>query len=333
MAENNRNQVVNTFSGGMNSDADKSVLGKNQYIYAENFRLFGDSPNTIGSLENVSGNTLLSNYIGDIIPSGYYEIGYCNIRDELYIFATQNTSAGQTGYSRIIQVLFDSNGYPTSSTVIYNDQYSSDGSRLLWNNLPANRIKAVGRYESSTIKKIYFVDGYNPIRSINVAIVSSTTPVDKFDIIPNFNVSAPQFSSFGSGKLTSGKIQYAYQMYDLNGVETLFSPTSPLISISETSGQSGSNKTFKGSDLGKDTGKGIRISIQPSSGYNRIRVVSIKYNSLNSIPIISIIADQDISTNPTTTYFYDTGISNLGNYTFEEFAIVGRNVFIANEIE
>jgi hypothetical protein len=328
-----REQVTNTFSGGMNSDADKSVLGKNQYIYAENFRLFGDQPNTIGSLENVSGNTLLSNYIGNVIPTGYYEIGYCNIRDELYIFITQNTSVGQTGFSRIIRILFDSSGIPTSTNVVYDDQYSSDGSRLLWNNTAANRIKAVGRYESNTIKKIYFVDGYNPIRSINVATVSSTSPVNKFDIIPNFNVSSPQFSSFGSGKLTSGKIQYAYQMYDLNGGETLFSPNSSLISISETSGQTGSNKLFKGSDLGKDTGKGIRISIQPSSGFNRIRVISIKYNTLNSIPIISIIADQDISTNPSTTYFYDTGVSNLGGYTFEEIAIVGRNLFIASEIE
>ena len=331
-----KEQVVNTFSGGMNSDADKSVIGKNQYIYSENFRLFGDNPNTIGSLENVSGNTLLSNYSSNItswIPNGYYIVGYCNIRNELYIFATQNTAVGQTGYSRIVQILFDDSGYPSTSTIIYDDQYSSDGSRLLWNNTSANRIKAVGRYESSTIKKIYFVDGYNPIRSINVATISTTNPVNKFDLVPNFNVSSPQFSSFGSGKLTSGKIQYAYQMYDLNGGETLFSPASSLISISETSGQTGSNKTFKGSDISKDTSKGIRISIQPSSGFNRIRVVSIKYNSLNSIPIVSIIADQDININPITTYFYDTGISNLGSYTYEEFAIVGRNVFTASEIE
>jgi hypothetical protein len=336
MSTNSRYRVTNTFSGGMNSDADKSVIGKNQYLYAENFRLFGDLSNTVGSLENVSGNTIMSNYSSDIytcIPIGYYVIGYCNIRDELYLFATQNTSIGQTGYSRIVKVIFDSSGLPNSSTIVYNDQYSSDGSRLLWNNLPANRIKAVGRYESDTIKKIYFVDGYNPIRSINVATVSSTTPVNKFDIIPNFNISAPQFSSFGSGVLTSGKIQYAYQMYDLNGPETLFSPASSLISITETSGQTGSNKTFKGSDIGVNTGKGIRLSIYPSSGFNRIRVVSIKYNSLNSVPVINIIADQDITTTPSTTYFYDTGVSNLGSYTFEEFAIVGRSVFIASEIE
>jgi hypothetical protein len=331
--EGNRYQVTNTFSGGMNSDADKSILAKNQYLYSENFRLFGDGLNSVGSLECVTGNAILST-ISSVIPDGYWVVGHCNIRDELYLFITQNTALGQTGYSKILKIIFtaDGNGISTAS-VVYDDQLSSDSSRLLWNRLPQYRVKAVGRYESETIKKIYFADGLNPVRSINVATVSTTSPVNKFDLIPNFNISNPQFVSFGSGKLTAGKIQYAYQMYDLNGPETLFSPTSSLISISETSGQSGSNKTFKGSDLDENTGKGIRLSIFPPSGFSRIRVVSIKYNSLNAIPIVSIIADQDISTTPSTTYFYDTGISNLGSYTYEEIAIVGRNVFSAAEIE
>lgn len=336
MAENNRDQVMNTFSGGMNSDADKSIISKNQYIYSENFRLFGDNPNTIGSLENVSGNQYISDFISDIYnytPNGYYIAGYCNIRDELYLLVTQNTTLGQTGYSRIVQILFDTSGYPSSATTIYDDQFSSDESRLLWNNLPDYRIKAVGRYESNDIKKIYFVDGYNIFRSINVASVSPTSPVSKFDVIPNFNLSTPQFVQFGSGSLTSGKIQYAYQMYDLHGGETLFSPASVLISVSSTSGQSGSNKSFKGSDIGVNTGKGIRISIQPPSSYNRIRVVSIKYNSINSIPVIKIIADQDISINPGIIYFYDSGETVLGEYTYEQFAIIGRGVFSASEIE
>jgi len=330
---NNRYQATNTFSGGMNSDADKSLVGKNQYLYAENFRLFGDSANSIGSLENVIGNTELTT-LNSYIPSGYYICGSGNIRDDLYLCVTQNTSAGQTGYSKVLKVVFNSTGTAVSSvTTVYNDQFSIDGSRLKWNNLPAYRVKIVGRYESATIQKLYFVDGYNPVRSMNVVSVSSTSPVNKFDLIPNFNISAPAFSSFGTGVLTSGRIQYAYQMYDLNGAETLFSPTSSLISISTFSGQTGSNKTFKGSDVDINTNKGIRISILPPSGFSRIRVVSIKYRSLNSVPVISIIADQNISTTPSTTYFYDTGVSNLGSYTYEEFAVVGRGVFIGSEIE
>lgn len=333
MAVSNRYQATNVFSGGMNSDADKSVLSNNQFVYSENFRLFGDSLNSVGALEVISGTTALSS-LNTVIGSGYYVVGSCSIRDEVYIAITQNTAAGQTGTSKLIKCTLSSDGKDLSTpTVIYNDSLSSDGSRLLWNNLPQYRLKMVGRYESDTIKKIYFVDAYNIFRCINTVTVSSTSPVNKFDVIPNFNLSAPVFRAFGSGRLTSGKIQYAYQMYDLNGAETLFSPASPLISISSTSGQSGSNKTFKGSDVDVNTGKGISFSIYPPSGFTRIRIVSIKYDSLSDIPTISIVADQNIGTSPGTTYFYDTGVSNLGSYTYEEFALVGRNVFVGSEIE
>ncbi len=328
----NRYQSTNNFSAGMNSDVDKSILAKNQYLYSENFRLFGNSGNTVGSLENVIGNTILT----DIIPSGYGIAGYCNIRDELYLFITQNTSPSQSGYSQILKVTII-NGAVSSYYPWFQDEFTLDGSRLhLAYGDQTYQVKAVGRYESPTIKKIYWVDGYNPVRSMDVTTgydPISTPSVTKFDIIPDFNLSEPVFNSWGTGKLTSGKIQYAYQMYDLYGSETLFSTACPLISISETSGQTGSNKSFKGSDIDVDTGKGIRISILPPSGFNRIRVISIKYNSINSIPIISIVADQSISSTPTTTYFYDTGNSNLGSYTYEEFAIVGKVLVTASEIE
>lgn len=328
MAENNRYIVTNSFSGGMNSDADKSVMPNNQYLYAENFRIFNDSTNTVGSLENILGNKILT----AAISTGYYPVGACSIRDDLYICTTQNTHPTDGGYSELIKVVFASDGESiASSTIVYQDQHSSDGSLLNWST--DYKIKIIGRYESDTVKKIYFVDGYNTFRSMNVVNVAEGTPVNKFDVIPNFALSAPVFSQFVSGGLTSGKVQYAYQMYNLYGAETLFSPTSPLIPISETSGQTGSNKTFKGSDLGENTGKGIRFSITPPAGFDRIRVVSIKYNSLNAIPVINIIVDQDISTNPVTTYFYDFGTTSLGTYTYEEFAVVGREVFIASEIE
>jgi hypothetical protein len=328
MAETNRYQVINTFSGGMNTDADKSVIPKNQYLYAENYRIFGDSTNTVGSLENILGNTLLTS----VITPGYYPIGYCNIRDELYICTTQNQHPTDGLYSELIKVIFTADGESISShTHIYNDQYSSDGSRLNWSR--DYLIKAIGRYESDTIKKIYFVDGYNIFRSMNVVSISTTSPVNKFDVIPNFNLSSPVFDRFVSGRLTSGKIQYAYQMYNLYGAETLFSPVSQLIPISETSGQTGSNKTFKGSEIDENTGKGIRFSIFPPTGFDRIRIVSIKYNSINSIPVIKIIVDQNISTNPITTYFYDFGTTALGEYTYEEFAVIGREVFVASELE
>lgn len=313
---------VNTFSKGMNMDIDKSIVSKDQYLYAENFRLVTDQGQSSGTLENIVGNTLLTANI----PSYFRIVGYCNIRDELYLFLT-SPSAGQNA---IYKIIFNSDKTAvTSSTQIYNDSGSTEKLGFISNNL----IKAVGRYESSTVKKLYWVDGINNIRFANVGQTISGLPVNKFDIIPNFSPGNISFQSFGSGNLTAGKVQYAYQLYDLYGSETLFSQPSSLISVSGTSGQTGSNKTFKGSNKDENTGKSVKIAITPQSGFNRIRVVSIKYDTINSLPKINIVADQSIPTNTVTMYFNDIGSDYLGEYTYEEFAIVGRNIFSASEIE
>jgi hypothetical protein len=323
-------QSINNFSKGMNLDIDKSILGKDQYLYAENVRLFTESGNTSGALENITGNTLLSD--PSSLPTGYKLCGYCTIRDELYLFMTYNDEDITDQSSIIVKCIFNTDGTDfISKEIIYNDDASTDSSRLNFNS--QYKIKAIGRYESDTIKKIYWVDGHNYIRFANVANSLVGQPANKFDIIPNFNLTSPNFVEFGSGVMTAGKVQYAYQMYDINGGETLFSPTSGLISVSATSGQSGSNKKFKGTDKGTNTGKGIRLSILPPSGFSRIRVVAIKYDTINGIPTINIVADQSILSNPTTNYFYDNGTDYLGSYTYEEFSVVGNTIFSAKEIE
>ncbi len=326
-------QTINTFTKGMNTDIDYSMLGKDQYLYSENFRLITETINNTGSLENILGNKQLSSIVS--YTFGFYICGYCTIRNELYLFITNNINNNPTGgRSKIVKILFNATGTDISSiSIIYDDESSLDGSRLELSFL--NKIKAIGRYESDSIKKIYWVDGHNNIRFANVANDISTYPANKFDIISNYNASQLlSFSEFVSGSLTSGRVQYAYQLYDVNGGETLFSQPSPLISISSTSGQTGSNKTFKGSDIGVNTGKGIKLSFTPSTiGYSRIRVVSIKYDSLNSVPSINIIADQTISDSSSAVYFYDYGINYLGSYTYEEYAIVGNLIFSASEIE
>lgn len=324
-------QVTNTFSKGMNSDTDKSLISKDQYLYSENFRLYTETGNTAGALENIAGNTLLTDSLG--LSSSYKVCGYCYIRDELYVFRTTNTSTTPSGGTSIItKHVFNTAGTDiSSSSIIYSDSIYTN--KLNFSS--ANKIKAVGRYESDTVKKLYWVDGYNVVRFANVGDTISTLDPNKFDIVNNFLLSTPTFIEFGTGSLTAGKVQYAYQMYDKYGSETLFSPATNLISVSASSGMTGSNKTFKGSDKGTNTGKGIKLSITPPIGFDLIRVVSIMYTALNATPTITIIAEQEISDSSTssTIYFYDAGTSALGTYTLEEFSIVGVNIFIANEIE
>lgn len=324
-------QTINTFSKGMNLDADKSMISKEQYLYSENMRLYTESGNTAGALENITGNSLLTDSLG--LDTSYKVCGYGTIRNELYVFYTTNTSTAPSGgTSIIVKCTLNTDGTDfTSSSIVYTD--SPFTNKLNFSS--ANKMKVVGRYESDTIKKLYWVDGYNVVRFANVGKTITSLDPNKFDIINNFIFTTPTFVEFGTGSLYAGKIQYAYQMYDKHGSETLFSPATNLISVSASSGMTGSNKKFKGTDKGTTTGKGIKISITPPTGFDMIRVVSIMYTTLNATPVITIISEEVIADSTTSTlmYFYDAGMSTLGTYTYDEFAVIGKNIFTASEIE
>ena len=52
-------EAVNTFSGGMNADLDKSIIKSNQYRYAENIRVSVDENGTFGSISPVEDQELI----------------------------------------------------------------------------------------------------------------------------------------------------------------------------------------------------------------------------------------------------------------------------------
>src|SRR5208337_5215095 len=83
-----KKQAVNSFLKGMDKDIDLSLMSKESYIDAHNFRLVTSTGNTSMSLETVDGNVLIQQ-----VPSGYYIVGYCNVRNILVVFITNNTNS------------------------------------------------------------------------------------------------------------------------------------------------------------------------------------------------------------------------------------------------
>jgi hypothetical protein len=318
--ESSAGKAINTFTKGMNKDTDYSIIPKEAYLDASNFHLITNKGNSSGSLEVIEGNSLVDNNT----PSTHKIIGYCNVREDMVIFSTDNAS------SRIAKVT-TSDGNLLNYTVLYDD--TSMTNKLNFN--LSHKIKAIGRYETTSIRKVYFVDNYNPIRffSIDNLLANPTQDVSKFDIIPDCSILAPVFNSYINGNLTAGKIQYAYQLFDNNGAETLFSSASKLIALTTAKTSGSSNIDFKGTSIDVNTFKGVNFTILVSAGFTKIRIISIKYNSLNAIPVINIVTEQDISIDGGLYSFNDYGENYLGSYTYEEFAIIGRYVFKAKELE
>lgn len=305
------------YSTGLNLDSSFNEYPNDAYYNAENVRpVIGKDLRSV-VLKGASGNVLKYT-----IDSGYKVHGYCSVGDKTVIFGIKSTKTESVDHS------FDDKIYVGTIT-------NETGSESLttWFSGQLNfsidyPIKdTIGRIESNTIEKVYWVDGLNQLRLANIAVAAPVL-TSSFDIVPlvslgsNFSTT---LNDFGIGQLKCGKVQYAYQLFNLNGQESSFSnPTRliPLVPISEkdvdTSGK------IQGGNNGENSGKSITLTLTNiPSGYSYIRIVRIFYTDLLSDPTIENIYETTFSS---TLKFIDYGTNLISTYTLSEFRVI-NNLF------
>ena len=334
--------VINTFTGAMDKDIDKSLISNKSYLDAHNFRMVTTEGSSTGALETIKGNKLIS---VSTILSGQFIVGSCEIRDKIILFTTNNTSATPTaGRSMIYLLTVDlETEEQTGLTVLYDDSLNSDGSYLLFST--ANQIRAVSRYESPNIQKVYFTDTFNNVRYVNVAAnltvsgeayVGGSNPymsADKFEFLPKFVASKPVLKDIVNGKVNTGVIAYAYQLYLANGAETSFSPLSNPIHVVSDSDYMINTNNYTGDKESINSGKGFIVTIDNTAneGYNRLRLIRVHYSTVNSIPEIHVVSEIEIDTAGTIIDVTDVG-NNLTQLTIDEFNIQSTELFKCEDL-
>lgn len=310
-------EIKISFEGGLDRDTSKNKYKSNNYYNANNLRLTTKDGLSNLALENVLG---IETKI-DLTGEGVY-LGGCSIRDYIYFFTFESNALHLFSFQK-----------DAAAPITPTRHFIGPGGLGVSGLTSSSIIKCVGRYESPNVIKIYWIDGVNPIRYANVASnLSGITDISEFDLLPNFELSQPEITEIIGGNLYAGVYQYAYQFYSKNGAETLFSPISKLISITNSQELSSNDLNYKGVVQGTVTSKGITGTISNTNTlFDRIRIVAIQYEAINTTPKIRIFEDKSITPN-STVYFYDGG-DNLGEYTEEEFQIINDSYFIPKELE
>lgn len=163
-----------------------------------------------------------------------------------------------------------------------------------------NPIENIGVYENDDIQKVYWVDGLNPPRVINITSTNiGNWNNSSFDFIPE--VSLKEDISIVTndsvpGQFPSGVIQYAFTYYNLYGAESNIVYQSPLY-YSHSYNRGGSPE---------ETGTGsINIQINNSdTNFEYIRIYSIVRSSIDGIPTVKQVADLKTSASP--IYYTDS---------------------------
>lgn len=256
---------------GINRDSSVNSY-PNGYVYnLKNVRLITDTSLSRLCIQNEKGNSKLN--IEGITGTLTNIYGVQELNDYIIIFAKENIE--DKSYDCIYRI-------KEINAVL-----------LFRGNLNFNKpIESIGIYETENIQKVYWIDGINQPRVIN--IVSSknsiqndvSTVYDGFDFVSTLNsnteVTIEKLKTGGSG-LSAGTIQYAISCFDLYGKQTGIIYQSPMLYATSSN---------RGLDAETTSVNAFKLFItNPSNKFEYFRVYRISYTSIDATPSVEIVGD------------------------------------------
>ena len=251
---------------------------------------------------------------------GFVILGSTTINDYLILFGT----SGITNLDYIYKINIESD---------YNEGYITT---LYQGNLgfsTNNPIECIASYEGDEVLKVYWVDGLNQPRYINVFPDTTYPENTSFDFVPSIvegiDVSIEK-NYDGTGNFKSGVIQYFITYYKKFGAETNAAYQSSLYYISPED---------RGGKVNEDQTCSFNIKITPKTNkFDYVRVYSIVRTSLNSTPQVSIVGEASIiEKEKGSSVFNEISIIDTNTHNIPvaptDIMFLGGNTIIASTIE
>ena len=288
---------------GMQKDTSKSKLSKEFAFDAKNIRITAREDDSLLSITNEKGNEVVNNLGGNYL-------GHCVLNNQVIFFFQREDDEGH--FYDYIAICSNYNE-ETNSFETKEDLYDGEKKGSLNFNLN-NPIETLGVYENEYIQKVYWVDGLNQPRVINIKAseeVKSKWTNTSFDFIPELalqeSVSVEAISN--SSLFAPGVIQYAFSYYNKYGQESNIFDVTPLCYIAYK------ERGASPEEIIKDIAFKIKVD-NVDTNFDYIRIYSIHRTSLNAVPTVKRIIDLPISI-PSSTIEITKSIDN--------YSVVGEN--------
>lgn len=274
---------------GMKKDSHP-IRQEGKFLWeAHNIRFTALEDNTLLSMTNEKGNKRINTV------AGHY-IGHCVVGNYLIIFTFV-----RAGLNNIFRV--EKRGNNFAVTKLY------EGDLNMVTESPA---QTIGVYENDLVQKVYWVDGVNQPRVINIVAdkllgitPSSSTyatiyPKGCFDFIRELwlEEDVEVERTEGIGQFPTGTIQYAFSYYNKYSQESNIFYTTGLYNTSPIDRGGSPEEVQKNS---------FNITIKNvETKFQYIRVYSIQRTTLNTTPIVKVVTDLTIDSNMVS--FTDDGM-------------------------
>lgn len=260
------------------------IRQKSEFLWdAHNIRLTNREDNTLLSITNEKGTSGPLSYFLESY------VGHCVLGKYLVVFTANEAS----GYSYIYRVEKVDDAY--NSVILYEGNLNLS---------PKHPIEALGIYETEFVQKVYWVDGINQPRVINIVKDNPNYSEDSFNFVQSLKLEEKigVLKMYGEGVFSPGTIQYAFTYYNKYGQESNIFYTTPLNYIAPKD---------RGGSPEEKVSNTFRIDVSSvDTNFEYLRIYSIHRTSIDSVPTVKRITDISISNIESDDYtksFTDTG--------------------------
>ena len=252
-----------------------------------NMRLIPAEENQGFSLTNEQGTThVVTGITGTIL-------GQCATTNSLIVFTTCSTLNGDGELEKDFDYIYCI--YQDDIDVwIFDIIYEGD-----LNFHPSYKIEALFNYETKDIQKVYWIDGYNQLRCVNVAAghwPESSGNNTQFDSVKEIN-SLPnvEIERVEGGNFTAGVLQYYITYYNEFGTESPIVYTSPLLYLAHN---------IRGANVNDQvsTAFNLKLTNLDTDNWAYIRIYATHRTSLETTPEGSIVTEIKISSDRTLEF-------------------------------
>ena len=261
---------------GIKKDITKSKLSTEFAYDAQNIRITEGDDGTLFSITNEKGNKEVYT-IKDI----KHFLGNCILNNTIIIFYINTNNE---------DVILKITGPYNDTTKSFEENEILYKGRLNFNK--EHKIQSLGVYENENIQKVYWVDGINQPRVINIKGDKSKFSDSFFDFVPELKLEETvEVEAINSSSLFApGVIQYAFSYYNKYGQESNIFNTTPLCYLSFN------NRGASPEEIIRDRAFKIKVN-NLDTNFDYIRIYSIHRTSLNAVPTVKRVIDLSIDKN------------------------------------
>lgn len=308
-------KYINWKTKGMNRDMSVSAFNPEFAFENLNIRLATNEGNTMMSWVNERGPKKLRLRV-DTKPwatENFVDRYDSNVDEETKEITDAPVIRGIPIGTAVLNhklVLFTVNDYIYLFEKSDDKDYDLEGKVLYFGSLgfsPNYPIETLVSYESENIQKVYWTDGLNQPRIINIASAMDYKlgkyNDSSFDFVPELALKETVSVSkmYGAGEFPPGVIQYAFTYYNKYGQESNIFYTTPLQYISYIN-RAGSPE--------EKVANCFKIKVNNiDKNFDYMRIYSILRTSKDATPVVKRIQDLEIREDATSVTYIDNGTS------------------------